>query len=1009
MLAMIDRGTLGKKLDQQLSSRGSALLGAVLTVLGCSAETETKTEEERWGFAQESIVYGSDDRIQTFEASTQRAALARASVAFVPEASLTFPDAEHAQLSGPTLQSALGVCADEPFAQEPVISTCSGTLIADKLVLTAGHCVSPTFCNAARVVFGYALSSSGSVPLLSATQVATCVEVLSRSSTSGLDYALVRIDQTPPGVAPVPVRVGDRALALNQELFVIGHPTGLPQKIANHAWVSASRADTRDFFAANLDVFPGSSGGGVFDEATGELVGLVARGPDGGYVRNPGENCFRAQRVADAHPVAIESTYAARAVAALCAAAPDPVLCACGNGSCQAPLGETSATCPSDCGSSCGDGACNSTESSSSCHADCGACGNGLCEPYEIGHLSCCEDCGCPDGFECSSASCVGRMGNVNLDDRVDEADVALLSSRPLRSRLPVQADVDCNGVVNAEDAAALAARVTGASTLLPCDSPTDVAVGLRHTCVLARGKVRCFGDNSRGQLGTSDRPLGASAAHSVDVRLPRDAVSLAAGTLHTCARLKDGSVACWGDNQLGQLGGNPARRGAPVLATLSSPAVDVRAGAGHSCALMADGAVRCWGDNQFGQLGLGPRAATSPAFAAVLPGAATAIAVGASHTCALMQDASVRCWGLNQFGQLGLGHTQNLGDDETPMVAPAVDLGGTTKSLFAHWMQTCALRVDGAAVCWGDNSFSQLGVPAPARIGDDEAPSAVAPIALGGAVRSLVLGQAHSCALYEDESLRCWGLGLNGALGYGPTLPNLPPPPPGAPPLPSTPPSRLPSVPLGNRVNAAYAGSQTTCARWVTGELYCFGANFSGQLGYPFRTNVGDDETPSSVGPIPLAEEPELGWSLVTAPSLDARLRVTSDRNGSQIAVSVRDPRLEQEDLLVVYPFSVTERPGSRVVLSERSGDAWLVPEKTPDLFSLELSFHQAKGCGRGRSLTEQAHIGFRRPHSGWDPSNDYAASGATSQGWNTSPRVQILRPDGTVYNGWQRVSAIP
>ena len=128
--------------------------------------------------------------------------------------------------------------------------------------------------------------------------------------------------------------------------------------------------------------------------------------------------------------------------------------------------------------------------------------------------------------------------------------------------------------------------------------------------------------------------------------------------------------------------------------------------------------------------------------------------------------------------------------------------------------MQTCALRVDGTALCWGDNSFSQLGVPAPARIGDDEAPSAVGPIELGGPVRSLVLGQAHSCALYENESLRCWGLGLNGALGYGPTLPSLPPPPPGAPPLPSTPPSRLPSVPLGNRVSAAYAGSQTTCAR---------------------------------------------------------------------------------------------------------------------------------------------------------------------------------------------------
>lgn len=983
--------------------RTRALLGGALALFGCSGGAEVESSDV--GQERAPIVYGTDDRVQTRDVSTERAALARASVAFVPEAALTFPDAEHVQLHGPTLKDALGVCSDEPFAGEPVISTCSGTLVADHLVLTAGHCVSATGCNATRVVFGYALNAAGEVPLLSATQVATCAQVVSRSTTGGLDFALVRLDRVPSGVTPVPVRVGDRTLALDQRLFVIGHPTGLPQKIADNAWVSGNRADKRDFFNANLDVFPGSSGGGVFDEHTGELVGLVARGPDGGYLRYPGESCFRAQRVADAHPIAIESTYVARATAALCATAPDPVLCACGNGSCDATRGETSASCPGDCGSRCGDGACNGAESSASCYADCGACGNAVCEPYEIGHLSCCEDCGCPDGFECSSATCGARLGNVNQDDRVDGADVALISSRSSHSRLPRQADVDCNGAVNAQDAAALAARVAGASTLLPCEAPSDVAVGLRHTCVLAHGKVRCFGDNSRGQLGASDRPLGASAAHSVEVLLPSDAVSLAAGALHTCARLANGRVACWGDDQLGQLGGNPRRRGAAVIVALSGAAVDVKTGAGHSCALMDDGAVRCWGDDQFGQLGLGPHLAGSPAFApAVLPGSATAIALGASHSCALMQDASVRCWGLNQFGQLGLGHTLNLGDDEPPTAASAIDLGGGAKHIVAHWMQTCALRTDGAALCWGDNSFSQLGVAAPARIGDDEPPSAIAPIALGGPIRGLVLGQAHTCALYEDQTLRCWGLGLSGALGYGPTLPAPPPPPPGAPPLPSTPPSRLPPVPLGSPVSAAYAGSQTTCARSIAGALYCFGGNFSGQLGYGFRTNVGDDETPGSVGPVPLAEEPELGWTFVEAPALKARLRVTSDRNGSEVSISLRDPYLEDSDLSVVYPFSVAERPDSQVVLFERAGDIRLNSESTADLFSLEFSFGRAAGCGHGHSLNQQARFGFRRPRSGWDPSNDYGASGSADAAWRNPSRVQVLRADGTVYNGWNR-----
>ena len=97
------------------------------------------------------------------------------------------------------------------------------------------------------------------------------------------------------------------------------------------------------------------------------------------------------------------------------------------------------------------------------------------------------------------------------------------------------------------------------------------------------------------------------------------------------------------------------------------------------------------------------------------------------------------------------------------------------------------------------------------------------------------------------------------------------------------------------------------------------------------------------------------------------------------------------------------------RVPKSQGSGAARLEPEKTPDLLSLELSFHRASGCAQGRSLTEQAHIGFGRRHSGWDPSNDYAASGSANPGWNSSPRVQILRADGTAYNGWRRAVAVP
>ncbi len=983
-------------------------------VCGCSAENADSNISRKEG----RIIYGSDDRTASLDANIPGAqALTLASVAFVPSGSVETIDAEHVRLNGPTLEEALDVCPDEPFAQEPVVSTCSGTLVASDLILTAGHCVSPTGCGDARIVFGYAQYDEGQVPILPRANVAECVEVVARANQGGVDFALVRIDAAPSEAVPVQVRVGDRSLALGQRLFVIGHPTGLPQKVADNAWISANRADTLDFFEANLDAFPGNSGGGVFDETTGELVGILARGPGGGYVRNPGETCFRAQRVADGHAMAIESTYVARATEVLCETVSDPMLCACGNGTCEGELREDTASCPDDCGASCGDGACNGGESASNCYEDCGSCGNAVCEPFEVGRLSCCEDCGCPGGYECAASACTARLGNVNQDDRLDERDVALLSDAWRRARLPSQADVDCSGSIDELDRAALQARVAGESTLLPCEAPTDVAIGLRHVCVLARGRVRCFGDNSMGQLGSGDRPSGASAAHSVDVILPGVAVALSSGSLHTCALLEQGSIACWGDNQLGQLGGNPSKRGAPVPVPLDGVATAVEAGAGHTCALMDDGSVRCFGDDQFGQLGRGAERTGAEVFAspAVLPGAASAIAVGASHSCALMEDDSVRCWGLNQFGQLGLGNSENLGDDELLDTAPAVDVGGGVDRIVAHWMQTCALRHDGAVVCWGDNTFSQLGIASPARIGDDEVPSVAGVVNLGAAVSEVALGQLHSCARFEDGTVRCWGFGPSGALGYGETAaPPFPsgPPLPGGPPSSPTfvPPGDLPPIGLGASALRIFAGAQNTCVQSTTEELSCFGANFAGQLGYAFRDNVGDDETPESVGPVPLGAEPDLGWTFVQEPTLDTRLRVRSTRRGSRVTLTLRDSALGEQDLLAVYPFSTVEMRDGEIRFVDRSrhpGGVRLAFQGHPNRYALEFSYGAAgTSCGGKRAIPLRADVGFARGSSGWDTDNDYGASGLVVGRRTSTPRVQVLGADGTLYQGWWRPS---
>src|SRR5438876_1878896 len=195
----------------------------------------------------------------------------------------------------------------------------------------------------------------------------------------------------------------------------------------------------------------------------------------------------------------------------------------------------------------------------------------------------------------------------------------------------------------------------------------TAVELGSFYSCSLLQdGTVRCWGDNSAGQLGDGTT---TNASTPVAVAGIGGAVAVTGGGFHTCARFLDGTLECWGRNDFGQLG-DPATTSfnsvTPVRVTGITSAIAVAAGGFHTCALLADGTVRCWGENDFGQLGNGtsdPAPGTpttfnpSPVTVSGIP-TAVAISAGGWHTCALLRDGTVQCWGENTYGQLGNGAT---------------------------------------------------------------------------------------------------------------------------------------------------------------------------------------------------------------------------------------------------------------------------------------------------------------------------------------------------------------
>lgn len=242
----------------------------------------------------------------------------------------------------------------------------------------------------------------------------------------------------------------------------------------------------------------------------------------------------------------------------------------------------------------------------------------------------------------------------------------------------------------------------------------TAIAAGGDHTCArLSTGTVECWGENQSGQLGNgsstdSDVPVAVTGLHGV--------TAITAGRADSCARLIIGTAKCWGENFSGELG-NGTTTGPQLCSTHSVPCSTVPVtvpglggvasmanGGYHTCARLNTGTVKCWGDNQIGQLGNGTKTSSDvPVVVTDLTGV-TAITAGVWHSCALLSSATVDCWGQNYYGQLG-------GSLAYYSLVPVVVTGLTgATAITAGAGHTCALLSTGKIECWGDNSSGQLG-----------------------------------------------------------------------------------------------------------------------------------------------------------------------------------------------------------------------------------------------------------------------------------------------------------
>jgi alpha-tubulin suppressor-like RCC1 family protein len=392
-----------------------------------------------------------------------------------------------------------------------------------------------------------------------------------------------------------------------------------------------------------------------------------------------------------------------------------------------------------------------------------------------------------------------------------------------------------CGGEASHDEDDVLSGVTSGLSTLdhRRPRSDASLAVGLDFQCALRpSGTASCRGDNGIGQRGSGTVEKSRADLDPNPTRVLLDGVvSLSAKNVHACAVRNDRSGWCWGFDFRGEVGTGrafgkagitPVVVDTPARVDSISDALSVSAGVTHTCAVLGDGSLWCWGDISFGELGAdhGQVDATSVPMRVVGIDHVARVSAGGFFTCAVTVDRAVYCWGDNPYGMVGNGTAgssdrSNAVVDRPTRVIGLEDIESVSASTGYH---ACAVKRDGTAWCWGANFEGQLG--------DGTREERDVPVRVPSLVDvvDIQAGRDFTCALERRGTVWCWGDNRRGQLGGGLAEG-------------STVPLRVEGL---DDVVAIAAGGGV-CAEKRDGTIFCWGALSDIGFGFP----VDEPRTP--------------------------------------------------------------------------------------------------------------------------------------------------------------------
>jgi alpha-tubulin suppressor-like RCC1 family protein len=379
-----------------------------------------------------------------------------------------------------------------------------------------------------------------------------------------------------------------------------------------------------------------------------------------------------------------------------------------------------------------------------------------------------------------------------------------------------------------------------------------SIELGFSFACGTRPSKdIYCWGKNQFGQLGQGNTNQGTAQNRPflVPNTLPTSLGTtwatngLTTGDSHMCSTMSNGRMACWGKNDDGQLGDTTTTlRSSPTQVTGGVTTwAKAEAGSWATCAIRTAGTLYCQGYNGTGAIGdntiTTPRA--TPVQDATLATTWSSVTGGRNFACGTQTDQTLWCWGESIDGELA----------QSAIAPPQIGSTNTWNSASASSSHACASRSDGTLWCWMDNSYGQLGTNDFTRY---DVPTQVRDTAGTGYFTNwradVSAGDQHTCATRTTGALYCWGDNDNyNQLGDN-TATNR-----------DTPTQVRDNAGTGYYTDwtAVSAGRLHTCGMRSGNTLWCWGGNFSGQLGLGDTTQR---DTPTQVSAITYA------WTAVSS-----------------------------------------------------------------------------------------------------------------------------------------------